>query len=232
MQTIRGVLGLVVGVVARLWLATLRVDVDINPALDAVRERPWVLAFFHGTQWPLLAWRRRRSTLVMVSLSLDGALQARALSVLGFAVVRGSSSRGGMRALARIVRRLRAEVVDAAFAVDGPRGPRGVAKGGAALAARAAGGVLVPMGAAFARGFVLRRAWDRFAMAWPWSRVVVRLGAPLDPAACRGDLSEALGAAIASANDRALGRLGSAMRRPRAPAAEAGAPRWSGSASR
>ncbi len=142
MERIRGVVGLVLGLVARIWLATLRLEVDVDPGLDAVRERPWVLAFFHGTQWPLLAWRRRRPTLVMVSLSLDGALQARALSVLGFVVVRGSSSRGGLRALARIVRRLRAEAVDAAFAVDGPRGPLGVAKGGAALAARAGGGSL------------------------------------------------------------------------------------------
>ena len=63
-------------------------------------------------------------------------------------VVRGSSSRGGARGLAALVRRLKTGRFDAAFAVDGPRGPYGVPKPGAALAARAAGAVVVPMGSA------------------------------------------------------------------------------------
>ncbi len=72
--------------------------------------------------------------------------------------------------------------MDAAFAVEGPRGPRGVVKGGAVFAARAAGAVLVPMAGAVRRGVVLRRAWDRFAIAWPFTRVDVTLGRPIDPA--------------------------------------------------
>jgi lysophospholipid acyltransferase (LPLAT)-like uncharacterized protein len=177
----RIVLGVVLGVVARVWLATLRVHVVTDPGLAETGPRPWVLAFFHGTQWPLLAWRRRTRTVVLVSWSGDGAVQAKALAIQGFRVVRGSSSRGGARGLAALVRTMKRERADAAFAVDGPRGPYGVAKGGAVSAARAAGALLVPMGGAIERGVVLRRAWDRFAIAWPFSRVTVRLGAPIDP---------------------------------------------------
>jgi lysophospholipid acyltransferase (LPLAT)-like uncharacterized protein len=173
-------LGWVVGVVARLWLATLRVHVVAHPGLEGVRDRPWVLAFWHGTQWPLLAWRRRGPTVVLVSLSRDGSMQARALAVQGLQVVRGSSSRGGARGLAALVRAMR-RGADAAFAVDGPRGPRGVVKGGAIVAARAAGAVLVPVAGIVHRGIVLRRAWDRFAIAWPFTRVDVALGDPVDP---------------------------------------------------
>lgn len=167
------------GIVARLWLATLRVRLVVHADLERHADRPWVLAFFHGTQWPLLAWRRRRLTLVMVSHSHDGAMQARALGLLGFSVVRGSSSRGGARGLSAIIRKMRGGDVDAAFAVDGPRGPYGEVKPGAALAATRAGGVLVPMGSAIARGTTFDRAWDRFALAWPFSRVAVVLGAPI-----------------------------------------------------
>jgi lysophospholipid acyltransferase (LPLAT)-like uncharacterized protein len=168
-------------VVARLWLATLRVHVVAHPGLDRVSDRPWVLAFWHGTQWPLLAWRRRRRTVVLVSLSRDGSMQARALAVQGFEVVRGSSSRGGARGLAAVVRAMRRGGADAAFAVDGPKGPPGIVKGGAVVAARAAGAVLVPMAGAVRRGIVLRRAWDRFAIAWPFTQVDVALGDPVDP---------------------------------------------------
>jgi hypothetical protein len=186
--------GLVAGVIARVWLATLRVRVIVHPALDRVRDRPWVLTFWHGTQWPLLAWRRRRPTVVLVSLSRDGSMQARALAVQGFEVVRGSSSRGGARGLAALVRAMR-RGADAAFAVDGPRGPRGVVKGGAVVAARAAGAVLVPIAGAVRRGVVLHRAWDRFAIAWPFTRVDVALGDPIDPLTAvdaRGDIERSL----------------------------------------
>jgi lysophospholipid acyltransferase (LPLAT)-like uncharacterized protein len=186
--------GLVAGVIARVWLATLRVRVIVHPALDRVRDRPWVLTFWHGTQWPLLAWRRRRPTVVLVSLSRDGRMQARALAVQGFEVVRGSSSRGGARGLAALVRAMR-RGADAAFAVDGPRGPRGVVKGGAVVAARAAGAVLVPIAGAVRRGVVLHRAWDRFAIAWPFTRVDVTLGDPIDPMTAvdaRGEIERSL----------------------------------------
>jgi lysophospholipid acyltransferase (LPLAT)-like uncharacterized protein len=194
-------LGVVVGLVARLWLATLRVQVELHPALEEVNGRPWVLAFLHGTQWPLLAWQRRRRTVVLVSLSRDGSMQARALAMQGLRVVRGSSSRGGARGLAALVRVMKRDGADAAFAVDGPRGPRGVVKGGAIIAARAARAVLVPMTGVVRSGVVLRRTWDRFALAWPFTRVDVVLGRPVDP-----DLvSDARGAV-----ERELARLSAA----------------------
>jgi lysophospholipid acyltransferase (LPLAT)-like uncharacterized protein len=188
-------IGIALGLLARLWLATLRVRVITDPALERVRDRAWVLAFLHGTQFPLLAWKRRRKTVALVSLSRDGALQARALAVQGLGVVRGSSSRGGVRGLAALVRAMR-RGADAAFAVDGPRGPYGVAKAGAVAAAAAVGGVLVPMGSAIERGVTLH-AWDRFALPWPFARVAIALGAPIDPDAAnaRSCLENAIRAA-------------------------------------
>lgn len=209
----RAVLGILVGLVARLWLATLRVKLEVHPDLDRHGDVPWVLAFFHGTQWPLLAWKRRRPTVVMVSHSSDGAIQARALGVLGFVIERGSSSRGGARGLAAMVRRLRRGGVDAAFAVDGPRGPYGDVKPGASLAALRSSGVVVPMGSAVAGGKTFTRAWDRFVLAWPFARVAIVLGAPLDPAAAAPEV----GAAIAGANERAAAALGGEERRSGVP---------------
>lgn len=202
----RTFLGRLVGVVACLWLRTLRLELQVHPSLMANDARPWVLVFFHGKQWPLLAWKRRRPTLVMVSLSRDGEIQAGALSILGFEIVRGSSSRGGALGLARMVRQLKRGGCDAAFAVDGPRGPYGVAKPGALLAARAAGALVVPMGSAIRGAKVFARAWDRFELAWPFARVSVVLGAPIDvggtaQAACPdvGKLATSIALANASA---------------------------------
>jgi lysophospholipid acyltransferase (LPLAT)-like uncharacterized protein len=197
----RALLGWCLGVIARLWLATLRVRVVSDPALEGAKERPWVLAFWHGTQWPLLAWKRRGATVVLVSMSRDGAMQARALALQGLRVVRGSSSRGGARGLAALVRTMRRDHADAAFAVDGPRGPRGLVKGGLVAAAQATGAVLVPMTGRVRRGMVFQRAWDRFALAWPFTRVDVVLGAPIDPG--RDDAREAVERSLAALNGEA-----------------------------
>jgi hypothetical protein len=170
------------GVLARLWLATLRVHVSIDPSLGGAADRPWVLAFWHGAQFPVLAWRGRKPTVVLVSLSADGAMQARALAVLGLRVVRGSTSRAGARGLAALIRVMRRDGIDAAFAVDGPRGPRGRVLGGAVAAARASGGVVVPVAGSVRSGVVLARTWDQFAVAWPFTRVDVALGRPIEPA--------------------------------------------------
>lgn len=204
----RRLLGWLLGMVARAWLATLRLRVTVHPALGAVSGRPWVLAFFHGTQWPLLAWKRRRGTLVLVSLSRDGELQAGALAAQGLAVERGSTSRGGARGLAALVRRMKKAGLDAAFAVDGPRGPLGCVQGGAALAARESGGVLVPMGAAVERGVTFEWSWDRFRLAWPWSKVAVVLGPPVEPGALEpGAVATELAQEIRRANAEASAML-------------------------
>jgi hypothetical protein len=200
---LRAALGMLLGLVARAWLATLRMTVVEDARLDRESERPWVLVFWHGEQFPLLGWRRRRPTAVLVSWSKDGDIQARILSALGLTVERGSSSRGGVVGLLSLSRRV-ALGHDAAFAVDGPRGPRFSVAPGARAAAARAGAVLVPMGSACARGHTFARAWDRYRLPWPFSRVAVALGPPLEPE----EATEALIArAVMDASSQSAGRL-------------------------
>lgn len=196
-------IGFVLGLIARLWLMTLRLEVLVDETLDAYDTRPWVLSFFHGTQFALLAWPRRRRTVVMVSHSHDGEIQATALRINGLRIVRGSSSRGGARGLAGLVRLLK-RGSDCAFAVDGPRGPYGIAKSGAQFAAQRVGGLLVPMGSASTNAHVFEKAWDKFTLPQPFSRVIVTLGAPLDPTTTT---TEDLAHAIHTENDRATSAL-------------------------
>jgi lysophospholipid acyltransferase (LPLAT)-like uncharacterized protein len=227
-RVVRRFLGVLLGFCVRAWVRTLRLSVVWSAEASALSvagasaggERPWVLAFFHGQQFALLAWPRRprRSTLVLVSLSEDGDLSTEVMSRQGLSVVRGSSSRGGARGLTTIVRRLRAapHETDVAFAVDGPRGPLFTVHPGALAAARHAGGLVVPLASAAARSWRLGRAWDRFEIPWPFSRVAVAVGRPLDPAATSpAELSLALHLARADA-DRALGLSGSLSMPPAA----------------
>jgi hypothetical protein len=85
------------------------------------------------------------------------------------------------------------------FAVDGPRGPYGVVKPGALALARSANARVIPAGAAARRKVVLDRAWDRFVLPLPFTRVDIVLGAPLSQPDERG-----LAHAIAECNQLAL----------------------------
>lgn len=195
----RLLLGAVIGAVVGFWVRTLRVDLEWSQR-DEHLAFPRVFAFFHGQQMALLAARQARRTAVVVSRSADGEIQAAVMRRLGFSVVRGSSSRGGAVALRAVVRELSAGR-DAALAVDGPRGPRCVAKPGALLAARKSGAVVLPVASAAARVFVLGRAWDRFEIPWPFSRVTIVVGAPIAASAADPSL---LTAAIVAARSRAM----------------------------
>jgi lysophospholipid acyltransferase (LPLAT)-like uncharacterized protein len=192
-------LGWLLGLVVLVWIRSLRLRVVDHAGGDL---RPWVLVFWHGTQVPLLAWRRRRKTAVLVSWSADGELQARVMARAGLRVVRGSSSRGGARGLVAMLRAVRAGA-DAAFAIDGPRGPYGSVHPGAAHLARRSGALLVPMGSAASPARVLARAWDRMRLPWPFARAVVVLGPPLDPHVSEQEIARA----IEAANDEAARTL-------------------------
>ncbi|HEU4410539.1 MAG TPA: DUF374 domain-containing protein [Polyangiaceae bacterium] len=197
----RRALGTALGLALRAWLASLRVRVLAPPGLDPGGAAPWCLALRHGQQFGLLAWPRRRPVVALVSRSPDGELLAAALARLGLGAARGSSSRGGAAALRAIVRRLRRGGVDAAFAVDGPRGPASAVRPGALAAARAAGGLVVPLACAARPAIVFSRSWDAFELPLPFARVVVAVGEPLAPD--RPGALEALGAELASLRRRA-----------------------------
>ncbi len=197
----RPFLGALLSFVVRLWVATLRVTV-----VGDVPEGGFALAFFHGSQMLGLRWRlshAQRPLAVLVSHSRDGALQAVLLRRLGFRVVRGSSSRGGAQGLRGLLRLVRGGC-DSATAVDGPRGPFHQAKQGVLVLARLSKVPVVPLGAAGAQVYVLRKAWDQFQIPWPFSRVSIVLGAPISvtPQTDEATITEAIVACETAAKER------------------------------
>jgi len=134
-----------------------------------------ILAFWHDrlVLMPFANhWAQR--VCIMVSRHRDGELISRAVRPLAIDTVRGSSTRGWSGALKGLLRAYRAGA-NLAFAPDGPRGPRWVAKSGVVQVARATGAVIVPVGAATRWGRRLG-SWDRLVIPVPGSRVVYLAG--------------------------------------------------------
>lgn len=155
--------------------STLRVtfswEEDSIGSLDAIH--PGIFPFWHRCVLSAAWIFRRRNLAVMTSRSLDGEYIARVIQRLGYVPIRGSSSRGGQRALLEMQTFVNQDG-GAAFTIDGPRGPRYVAKRGPIHLAKATGVAITPFYVAVANKWELN-SWDRFLIPVPFSRALVRV---------------------------------------------------------
>ena len=164
-------------VVFRVLASTWRIRFNERaPMEDARRRTRIILTLWHGELLPLLWVHRNQQIAIMISEHRDGEIVARIAESLGNRTVRGSSSKGGSRALIALVREL-ADGHDAAITPDGPRGPARVLAPGVAVAAYRSGAVIVPIRAAASRAWRLK-SWDRFMIPMPFARIDVSYGTP------------------------------------------------------
>lgn len=113
----------------------------------------------------------------LISPSVDGEVPARIAGWLGARVIRGSSTRTGARALRDYYQLLVNEGVSPVITPDGPTGPRFVFKPGALMLSQLSGRPLLPMAYAASRAWSV--GWDRFVIPWPFSRIAIAIGPPL-----------------------------------------------------
>lgn len=135
------------------------------------------MALWHGRMVVALPHHAGRDWHVLVSPSQDGDISEALLKGFGCRVIRGSSSRGGARALREMLRVLRGGSV-LIVTPDGPRGPRHSMNPGLAWMARATGFAVVPCGFVCDRAW-RARSWDRFTVPKPRARVALVYGAPV-----------------------------------------------------
>jgi len=163
----------------RLIGATLRFRVEGREHWDdATRAgRLPVYTFWHDRIFPGTYFFRRRRIVIMTSRSFDGEYIARFIQRFGYGAVRGSSTRGAVGALVELTRLVRAGC-PAGFSIDGPKGPRHVAKMGALLLAKKTGQPVLPFGVNAERFWRLP-SWDGLQIPKPFTRVRVRFAPPI-----------------------------------------------------
>jgi lysophospholipid acyltransferase (LPLAT)-like uncharacterized protein len=149
-------------------------------------DRPVVGAFLHSRTFQLLHYfsdPKRGRWMLMCSKSSDGDLMTSVEEGLGYRVARGSSGSGGARALAEMIKAQREDrQLNSCLAVDGSRGPRGIAQLGILTLARKANGVLLPVAAATSSAtcWVNRGSWDRTVIPKPRAEIRILIGEPID----------------------------------------------------
>lgn len=149
-------------------------------------SRPLIGAFLHGRTFQLLHYFSQPEHgrwMLMCSPSRDGELMSRVEMGLGFRVVRGSSGSGGARALVQMIRAQREDPgLSSCLAIDGSRGPRGIAQLGTITLTQKTGGILLPVAASTAHARVCHKCWDRMVIPKRHATIRILIGEPIEVA--------------------------------------------------
>jgi lysophospholipid acyltransferase (LPLAT)-like uncharacterized protein len=135
-----------------------------------------ILAFWHNQILFATFYFRNRGIVVMSSSHFDGRRTAATIAKFGYTIARGSSTRGGVKALLELRKRLLGGN-DVGFTLDGPRGPRYKVKPGPLWLSQKTGAPVVPFHIEPQRFWALK-SWDRFRIPKPFSPMLVKIGAP------------------------------------------------------
>jgi lysophospholipid acyltransferase (LPLAT)-like uncharacterized protein len=141
-------------------------------------KEPSIGAFWHRCIFPAVWIWRRRGIVVMNTVNFDGQWTRRVIERLGFGTAQGSSSRGAIEGLTVMGKRLE-EGKNVAFTIDGPRGPRFVAKPGPVILARRSGRPISVFHVGLKRAHTFKKSWDLFQVPYPFSRAVMFVAPPI-----------------------------------------------------
>jgi lysophospholipid acyltransferase (LPLAT)-like uncharacterized protein len=160
--------------VIRVIGPTLRVEIVgiQNAAQIRNKDEAGIGVFWHRCIFPAAWIWRDRGVVVMNTVNFDGQWTRKVIEWLGFGTAQGSSSRGGMAGLTALAQKL-GEGKHVAFTVDGPRGPRYVAKPGPVILARRMNCPISVFHIGVESGYTFKKSWDLFKVPMPFSRAVM-----------------------------------------------------------
>ena len=169
-----------ISTVQRIYSLTIRRINIGKDSLDQMRKdgEPWIYGIWHTNVLFSPYLLRNQDVYVLVSDSKDGELITRVVHNFGNKTIRGSSSKGGLKALRSIISTLK-ENHPVAFTPDGPRGPAMVIKEGIIAASRASGVPIIPLYYEATNQWVLNKSWDKHIIPKPFSTIVVSYGEPI-----------------------------------------------------
>jgi lysophospholipid acyltransferase (LPLAT)-like uncharacterized protein len=159
--------------------ATLRWTTEGLQHFDRILAsgRQPIMTFWHGRILPATYYFRGRGIVVITSENFDGEWIAGIIERFGYGTARGSTSRGGRKALLQLTRDLAAGR-PAGFTVDGPRGPARVSQPGAVWLAKTTGHPILPFHLEADRHWTMK-SWDRTQIPKPFARVAIAMGEPI-----------------------------------------------------
>jgi lysophospholipid acyltransferase (LPLAT)-like uncharacterized protein len=137
----------------------------------------FVINAWHGQQLIGFYFFRGCGYYILSSLSRDGEISSSIMRKLGWKIIRGSSTRGGVHGLVQLMRALR-EGAGTVITPDA-QGPIYHIEPGSIYLAQKTGAALIPLAFVYDRKWISEKSWDKFVVPKPFARCVVYFGTPL-----------------------------------------------------
>ena len=173
------ILGFVGSIIIRLLMMTARITIKDFEKVEEYHRRGEnvIYSFWHGRMLTPVYTHRNKNIAIMVSRNIDGEYIAQVIRHMGFMPVRGSTSRGAVKATKEMLE-LSNKPIDLAITPDGPRGPKYIVQPGVIFLAQKTGRVIIPAGISIDRYWQMP-SWDEFRIPKPFSRGIIVGGSPL-----------------------------------------------------
>ena len=156
-----------------------RIDVHGHESIASLlASRRFIFAFWHSRILLLSYYYKRLNASIMVSRSADGEIIAQILQRQGHIIMRGSTRKGGLRALSRQIQHIRNHQRPGVVVPDGPQGPRHKVQPGVILLAQKTGFPIIPITYSAKRRKMFN-SWDKFLLPYPATRCMVMHGRPI-----------------------------------------------------
>jgi lysophospholipid acyltransferase (LPLAT)-like uncharacterized protein len=133
-------------------------------------------AFWHNRQIILFNTHRNMNLCILTSSSNDGDWVANISKILGYDVVRGSTSRGGGKALVTMLKVMK-KGKNIGIAIDGPRGPVYEAKSGLLYLAQKQRSPIILVAGSM-KNFWQLTTWDNFMIPKPFTKIIIKYDGP------------------------------------------------------
>ncbi|MCT8334447.1 lysophospholipid acyltransferase family protein [Leptospira sp. 85282-16] len=141
-------------------------------------KKPFIYSIWHTNVLYSPYLHRGKNVAVLISESKDGDYINQVVHRFGNTSIRGSSSKGGSKALKAMIQHLK-KGLPAAFTPDGPRGPALVLQPGIIAAAQVTQVPIIPFHYECSRQWILEKAWDKHRVPKPFTTFVVSYGEPI-----------------------------------------------------
>ena len=162
-----------------LLFSTTRIEsIGFEPVRSIVGSRRFIAAFWHSRILLISYLYKGWNAAILVSQSKDGEFIARLLQRQGHETIRGSSSKGGLRALSTLIRNLKEKNRPAGIIPDGPQGPRFKVQPGVIMLAKKTGYPILPISYSAEKAKIFS-SWDRFILPYPFTRCQLIYGDPV-----------------------------------------------------
>ena len=171
-------IGVIGKIAVDLLFLTIRVEIHGYERIRYLEETKRAIAAFWHSRILLISYKYKNwGAAILVSASNDGEYVARIIEKQGHLPIRGSTTRGGRRALSRLIQILR-DGLPGVVIPDGPQGPRFKVQPGVVLMAKKAGMPIVPITYSAKRMKVFN-SWDRFILPYPFTTCRMIYGHPI-----------------------------------------------------